>query len=75
MKYISKCHNLVLTMKPHRMQLVEGIAYPVPGEHARFSSNEFETDDKKIIEWMSKHRLNGTAFTQTQIEVELAVAK
>lgn len=70
MKFISKCHNQVLTIKPHRVQVVDGISIAVPGEHVRFSNGEFDTDDKKIIDWLSKHRLNGTAFTAAQVKME-----
>lgn len=69
MKYISKCHNLVLTMKPNRMQIVDGMAISVPGEHVRFSNSEFDTEDKKTIEFLGKHRLKGTAFTESQMEM------
>jgi homoserine trans-succinylase len=69
MKYVSKCENQVLTIKPNRNQIVDGIVVSVPGEHVRFHNNEYETDDKKIIDWLSKHRLKGTAFVEAQIEM------
>lgn len=64
MKYVSKCNNLVLCMKQNRSQVVDGIVITVPGEHVRFNNHEFETDDKKIIEWLKKHNLKGTSFTE-----------
>lgn len=63
MRYISKCKNLVLCMKPNRVKIAEGMTETVPGEHVRFSGHEYETDDKKIIDWLGKHRLKDTAFT------------
>lgn len=69
MKYISKCHNQVLTIKPNRPQVIDGIVVAIPGEHVRFSNSEFDTEDKKTIDFLSKHRLNGTAFAEAQMEV------
>lgn len=64
MKYVSKCHNLTLCVKPNRNQIIDGIVVAIPGEHVRFSRNEFETKDKKTIEFLDKHNLNGSAFTK-----------
>lgn len=69
MKFLSKCHNQVLTIKPNRMQVIDGVSISVPGEHVRFSNGEFDTEDKKVIDWLGKHRLNGTAFTVAQVEM------
>lgn len=67
MKYISSCKNLVLCMKPNRVQIVEGMTVGVPGEHVRFNNHEFETSDKKVIDWLGKHRLKDTSFTAAPI--------
>ena len=67
MKYVSKCHNLVLTIKPKRTQILEGIVYAVPGEHVRFSNFEYETTDKKVVEWLAQHPLKNTAFSEATI--------
>lgn len=59
-KFISKCSNQVLCMKPQRPQIIDGIVIPVPGEHIRFENGEYETSDKKEIEFITKHRLFGS---------------
>lgn len=59
-KFISRCPNQVLTMKPSRQQVLDGIVFPVPGEHIRFNGGEYETDDKKEINFIQKHRLFGS---------------
>lgn len=69
MKFISKCKNQVLTIKPNRNQVVDGIVINVPGEHVRFNNGEYETEDKKTIDFLSKHRLKGTAFIEAQLEM------
>lgn len=61
-KFISRCSNQVLTIKPSRVQNVDGIVVPVPGEHIRFNNGEYETDEKKEIDFIKKHRLFGNAI-------------
>ena len=56
-KFIAQCSNQVLCMKPQRVQVVDGIVLPVPGEHIRFNNGEYETNDKKEIEFIKNHRL------------------
>lgn len=63
-KFVSKCHNQVLTVKPARTQVMDGIVIPVPGEHIRFERGEFITSDKKEIEFIRKHRLFGSTITE-----------
>jgi hypothetical protein len=63
MKFISKCENQVLTIKPNRQSVQDGIVIHVPGEHIRFQNGEFETTDKKEIEFIKNHRLYGNAIT------------
>lgn len=71
-KFISRCSNQVLTMKPQRQQIIDGIVLPVPGEHIRFDNGEFSTSDKKEIEFLRKHRLNGSAFFEDQPQQQQA---
>lgn len=63
-KFLSKCHNQILTMKPQRNQVLEGIVMPVPGEHIRFNGGEYETTDKKEIEFIRNHRLFGSQIVE-----------
>ncbi|GIO13539.1 hypothetical protein J19TS2_30940 [Cohnella xylanilytica] len=63
-KYQSRCHNQVLCIKPARNSIVDGIVVPVPGEHIRFENSEYETDDKKKIDFIERHRLFGTAIVR-----------
>lgn len=63
----SRCENQVLCMKPARVQIVDGIAVPVPGEHIRFERGECVLDDKEDkekIAFLRKHRLFGTAIVE-----------
>lgn len=71
MKYISKCKNQVLTIKPNRNQIVDGVVVGMPGEHVRFNNGEYDTDDKKVIDFLKNHRLNGTAFVSAQAEIDV----
>ena len=75
MKYVSKCNNLVLTIKPNRNQVMDGIVITVPGEHVRFNNHEYETSDKQIIVWLKNHTLLGTAFTETTGTEQVAKEK
>lgn len=64
-KFISRCRNQVLTIKPQRTQIFDGIAQPVPGEHIRFENGELTVDDrseegKKQSEFIRNHRFFGT---------------
>jgi len=63
-KFMSKCENLVLCIKPNRNQIVDGIVVPVPGEHIRFNAGEYETSEKKEIDFIKKHRLFGSQITE-----------
>lgn len=65
-KFMSRCQNQVLCMKPKRMQIIDGIAIPVEGEHIRFENGEFETDDKKKIDYLKKHRLYGSQIVEVK---------
>lgn len=58
-KFIARCENQVLTMKPQRTQVLDGIVQPVPGQHIRFESGVYETKDKAEIEFIKNHRLFG----------------
>jgi hypothetical protein len=63
-KFQARCPNQVLCIKPARVSIVEGIPYPVPGEHIRFENGEFETTDKDKIAYLKKHRLFGTSIVE-----------
>ena len=65
-KFLSKCPNQVLCMKPNRVQIVDGITVPVAGEHIRFDRGECETVSKKEIDFIRKHRLYGVAITEAE---------
>lgn len=58
-KFIARCQNQVLCMKPNRVQIIDGITVPVPGQHIRFENGEVETTDKEEIAFIRKHRLFG----------------
>lgn len=60
MKFISKYKNQVLTMIPDRMQVIDGIAIPVPGKHIRFEGGAYETDAKEEVDYIRNHRFFGT---------------
>lgn len=63
-KFISRCRNQVLTIKPQRTQIFDGIAQTVPGDHIRFENGEFTVDErseegKKKADFIRGHRLFG----------------
>lgn len=58
-KFVSKCHNQVLTMKPKRNQIVDGMVMVVEGEHIRFDRFEYTTEDQREIDFIRKHKLYG----------------
>jgi hypothetical protein len=66
MKFVSKYENHVICVKPNRVQIQDGISFPVPGEHIRFQRFEYETTDKKEIDFLKKHRLFGVEFTAAE---------
>lgn len=66
MKFLSKCKNQVLCIKPSRAQIVDGITVPIPGEHIRFNSGEYETNNQKEIEFIKKHRLFNSQITAVE---------
>lgn len=64
-KFISKVSNQVLTIKPQRTQVIDGIVQPIPGEHIRFQNGEYECNEKsaegkKHAEFIRNHRLFGS---------------
>lgn len=63
-KFIAKCHNQVLTIKPNRVQIADGIPFPVQGEHIRFDRFEYSTSDPKEIEFIRNHRFYGHQITE-----------
>lgn len=67
-KFISKCANQVLCMKPKRLQVIDGIAQTVEGQHIRFNNGEVQTDDKQEIAFIRKHRLFGTSIFEEKVE-------
>jgi hypothetical protein len=67
-KFISKCANQTICMKPNRVQIVDGIAVNVAGQTIRFNNGEYETTDKKEIDFLRKHRLYNVGFTEAPAE-------
>lgn len=63
-KFVAKCHNQVLTMKPKRVQIVDGIPFTVEGEHIRFDRFEYITEDEREINFIRNHRMFGSAITE-----------
>lgn len=63
-KFVAKCHNQVLGMKPKHVQIIDGIPYPVEGKHIRFDHFEYTTDDPKEIEFLRNHKLFGHKITE-----------
>lgn len=68
MRFIAKCQNQVLTVKPTRRTIVDGVAVVTPGEHIKFDRGEYVTEDKKEIAFLQKHRLYGVAFVAAEEE-------
>lgn len=65
-KFISKCQNQVICMIPNRVQIADGIAVPVSGKHIRFDRGEYETQDKKEIDFIRKHQLFNLSVTEVE---------
>ncbi len=63
-KFLSKCQNQAICMKPSRVQIYDGIAVPVPGQRILFNNGEYETADKKEIDFLRKHSLFGRGITE-----------
>jgi hypothetical protein len=63
-KFLSKCPNQVICVKPNRVQIFDGIAVPVPGQTIRFNSGEYEATDRKEIDFLRKHSLFGRGITE-----------
>lgn len=66
-RFISKCSNQVLTIKPSRNQIVEGIVENISGEHIRFENGVYETEDKKELEFLRKHRFFGNRIFEDKV--------
>lgn len=71
-KFISKCHNQVLCMKPKRNQTNNGITEVIEGQHIRFENGEFETDKKDESAFIRKHRLFGNQIFEELTKEEAA---
>lgn len=56
-RFLSRCSNQVLCMKPQRIAIIDGIAQSVPGERIAFVNGEYETSDEKEIAFIRGHRL------------------
>lgn len=67
-RFLSKSSNLVLCMKPADKSRVDGVVYNQPGEHIRFNNGEYETNDKKEIEFIRNHRLIDSMITEVDAE-------
>lgn len=59
-RFISRCDNHVLTIRPQRTQVLDGIVQPVQGEHIRFESGEYDTTEDREIQFIRNHRLFGS---------------
>lgn len=66
-KFIAKCHNQVLTMKPKRNQIVDGMVIVIEGEHIRFDRFEYITEDPREIEFIRNHRFFGLEITESAV--------
>jgi hypothetical protein len=71
-KFISKCQNQVLCIKPKRVQVIEGIAQVIEGQHIRFENGEVETSNKDEVAFIRKHRLFGNQIFEEKSESEPA---
>lgn len=58
-KFLARCENQVLCVKPKRVQIIDGIPHPIEGQHIRFDRGEYETKDKQEIGFLRRHRLFG----------------
>jgi hypothetical protein len=59
-------------MKPKRVQIIDGIAQTVEGQHIRFNNGEAETDDKQEIAFVRKHRLFGSSIFEEKAPEQVA---
>lgn len=64
--FLSKCANQVLTVRPNRTQIIDGVTQTVPGEHIHFEHGEYETEDKKEITFLRKHQFYGNRITEIE---------
>lgn len=71
-KFISKCPNLTILIEPYVINVVNNIPQHVRGKKVEFVTNEFVTDDKKIIDFLRKHKGFGVDFTEIEPQ-DLAV--
>lgn len=74
-KFISKCKNQVLCMVPNRVQIVDGIPVQAPGKHIRFNNGEFETQDKKEMDFIRKHQLASSDIVEVEEIKDAKVSK
>lgn len=72
-KFTSICHNQVLCVEPNRNQIVNGMVIPVVGKRIEFVNGEYETNDKKEVEFLTKHKLFGARFFENKKEPEVPV--
>ena len=63
-KFFSKCDNQVICMIPNRAQVIDGVVVPQAGKHIRFNNGEYETADKKEIDFLRRHALYGRAIVE-----------
>lgn len=71
-KFISRCANQVLCMRPKRVQIIDGIAQTVEGQHIRFENGEVQTEDKQEIMFIRKHRLFGSGIFEEKASGQMA---
>lgn len=70
-KFIAKCQNQVLCMKPKRNQTVNGLTEVVEGQHIRFENGEVETSNKDEIAFIRKHRLFGNQIFEETVKEDV----
>lgn len=70
-KFLSKCSNQILCVKPQRNQVVDGIVVPIEGEHIHFVNGEYETKAKKEIDFIRGHQLFGSRITEDTVVAEV----
>lgn len=70
-KFIARCDNQVLIMKPDIQQIVNGMVIPIAGKSLDFERGSFETNDKEEIAFIRKHRLFGSYIFEETAKEEI----
>ncbi len=67
-KFISKYNNYQVLVKPTFMEVKNGIPILNRGEKIVFENYEFVTEDKKVIDFLRKHKAKGFDFIEVKLE-------